>query len=248
MAHREHDVRQTLEQRVSSHPPALRPSLEPHHLATMSAASSRPYRSHRIPACDRCRRRKARCVVDRIGQSCRLCRTHSVSCVPGGVDFVSEDSLRRAISIPAPRFESSTPVPTGSEMNLTSMTVAPVLRPQSEANASDKCAEMSFEARHQPPNTVLYLTKNPSSGPAFSMIVGPVVAEDVRIVEQYITSDSHQTSARLDAVSDDPAKPVLYRFLPRRREGLPGPSAPGKTQREVLEQILGPFARPLVAV
>jgi hypothetical protein len=41
---------------------------------------SRPYRSHKQPACTFCRQRKSRCNADLPGQPCLLCRLHGKQC------------------------------------------------------------------------------------------------------------------------------------------------------------------------
>lgn len=44
------------------------------------STGSRPYRSHKVRACDLCRKRKSRCTVDLPGQSCLLCRIQGAEC------------------------------------------------------------------------------------------------------------------------------------------------------------------------
>lgn len=41
---------------------------------------SRPYRSHRVPACIRCRSRKIRCHIDIPGEPCLSCRERRLKC------------------------------------------------------------------------------------------------------------------------------------------------------------------------
>ncbi|KIW71342.1 hypothetical protein PV04_03523 [Phialophora macrospora] len=42
--------------------------------------TARPYRSHRYPACDRCHKRRSRCVVEVPGQGCIRCYTQRIPC------------------------------------------------------------------------------------------------------------------------------------------------------------------------
>lgn len=42
--------------------------------------TARPYRSHRYPTCDRCHKRRSRCVIEVPGKGCSLCYTHRVPC------------------------------------------------------------------------------------------------------------------------------------------------------------------------
>ena len=48
-----------------------------------SQPGSRPYRSHKLPACTACRHRKGRCHVDDPAQACRFCRHRSLACDHG---------------------------------------------------------------------------------------------------------------------------------------------------------------------
>ena len=76
------------------------------------------------------------------------------------------------------------------------------------------------------------------------MIVGPVIAEDVQLLEKYMTSQNRpgisDRERIYDTVSDNPRDPVIYLSVPRRREGLSSSSQPGEKQKEIFEQILGP--------
>src|SRR4051812_25967239 len=46
---------------------------------------SRPYRSHKYPACDFCRKRKSRCVRSLENRKCVLCQMHGAECTQDGV-------------------------------------------------------------------------------------------------------------------------------------------------------------------
>ena len=46
--------------------------------------------------------------------------------------------------------------------------------------------------------------------------------------------------------SSDPRKPILYTTVSRRRQGMRVGIPPGENQKEILEQILGPFKDDLV--
>ena len=54
--------------------------LGPHMESPAPLEGSRPYRSHKIPACERCRKRKARCTIDLPDQPCLLCRLQGGTC------------------------------------------------------------------------------------------------------------------------------------------------------------------------
>jgi hypothetical protein len=53
---------------------------------SLSPHKSRPYRSHRFPACDFCRRRKSRCTRDVDNRPCLLCRVNGVECTRNGAE------------------------------------------------------------------------------------------------------------------------------------------------------------------
>lgn len=83
-----------------------------------------------------------------------------------------------------------------------------------------------------------------------SMIVGPVVAEDIRILEPYLTNENPRhhggPPGRLSTTSKAPGNPILYLSVPRRRDGLKLAKDPGASQREIMVQILHPFCEELV--
>ncbi|KAE9972090.1 hypothetical protein BLS_004181 [Venturia inaequalis] len=77
-----------------------------------------------------------------------------------------------------------------------------------------------------------------------SIIMNPTMAEDVQVLENYLTSKSLRTSSTsrpYTVVSQGKDDPVVYVTVPRRRQGLRTATDPGRTQREILEQILGPL-------
>ena len=82
-------------------------------------------------------------------------------------------------------------------------------------------------------------------------IVGPVVADDAQIIEQHMPPEGPNkaeltNSHPYNVYSNDPRKPILYTTVARRRRGLRVGTPPGENQKEILEQILGPFKQDLV--
>lgn len=74
------------------------------------------------------------------------------------------------------------------------------------------------------------------------MLLNPTLAEDVGVLEHYLTSHSgtdKQTKQPYVRVSSGSADDVVYLSMPRRRQGLQITSNPGSAQREILEQVLG---------
>jgi hypothetical protein len=82
--------------------------------------------------------------------------------------------------------------------------------------------------------------------------VGPVTAEDVQVIEKYMQTQNSLHNSPHDRmyqmVSDDPQDPVLYLTVPRRRQGLALNNRPGERQREILEQILGPWVDEVISL
>jgi hypothetical protein len=84
-----------------------------------------------------------------------------------------------------------------------------------------------------------------------SLFLTSTMAEDVDILEKYListTKSSNPPSKPYNAKLSTPGNPIVYLKIPRRREGLHSVSHPGKIQREVMEQILGPLKWELIKV
>ncbi|KAI9650760.1 hypothetical protein NHQ30_000785 [Ciborinia camelliae] len=201
----------------------------------------RPYRSHKIPACDRCRKRKLRCEADVSTDPCRICRDQDVDCIRSEGLKIPRSNKRstptsngmgsqRIISIHSPKrprllgLSPSAPPGPGDDLPLSIAGISPE---QSGLQSPDYSRQERADA-------------NAKS----SMIIGPVIAEDVQLLEQYMESQARpRTSIRgrmYDSVSDNPKDPVIYLSVSRRREGLSSSERPGEKQKEILEQILGP--------
>jgi len=75
------------------------------------------------------------------------------------------------------------------------------------------------------------------------MLLNPTMAEDVDVLEHYLTSHStaEQTPKQpyirvANGTSDDS---LVYLSMPRKRQGLQATVNPGGVQREILEHVLG---------
>lgn len=82
-------------------------------------------------------------------------------------------------------------------------------------------------------------------------IVGPVVAEDAQVIENSMPPEPFSQTPKpkshpYNVYSNDPRKPILYTTVSRRRQGVRGGTPPGENQKEILEQVLGPFRDDLV--
>ncbi|OJD35573.1 c6 transcription factor [Diplodia corticola] len=205
---------------------------------------SRPYRSHRVPACDRCRRRKIRCNITATGQPCELCAEKGLSCLFTG----TRTSNARP---PAAHPGRPSPARAGRRSRLENARPSSVSR----ARASDSAvSEGSPTAPRHLRDTSAPSTRNGDravSGPAgeASIVIGPLVAEDVQILQRYLTAEPRtglHSSQPYSVVSNAPGDPMIYLALPRHREGLKLAKDSGRSQREILDQILGPKKQEVV--
>ncbi|RMY85626.1 hypothetical protein D0864_07262 [Hortaea werneckii] len=82
-----------------------------------------------------------------------------------------------------------------------------------------------------------------------SVIMNPTMAEDIEVVEHYLPPEANKDGATTKPYSLVPSaegKPIIYLTVPRRRRGLRTDANPGSTQREILEQILGPLKEAVI--
>ncbi|KAF1362672.1 hypothetical protein EJ07DRAFT_163290 [Lizonia empirigonia] len=81
-------------------------------------------------------------------------------------------------------------------------------------------------------------------------MMNPPMAEDITVLQQYLTSTTTKTtsdheipSRPYSTISTGPGvSPVVYLALPKRRRGLKSALDPGRAQREIIEHVLDPFA------
>ncbi|KAF3935090.1 hypothetical protein ABW19_dt0201795 [Dactylella cylindrospora] len=167
----------------------------------------RPYRSHKVPACARCRQRKIRCKIDLPGQPCLFCREKGVACqIPPS----TSDDTSNGSSNPAKR------------------------RRYDVDSISPPVASIS----------VCSSTSEHSSGKS-AMFVGPAVAEDVEIIQRHmsITPQSQRHNSNATYASEEPGASVVYVTVPKYRRGVQPKNDTGEKQREIIEQIFGPFKK-----
>lgn len=189
-----------------------------------TSPSSRPYRSHKYPACDFCRRRKSRCSQQALNQPCVECVMHRVQCSRSSlpseapVSTIAEKSRKRR------RRSNKAPTPTSRRQSSS----PPV------CTAGDYPPPPSFN-----PNNA---SRNQSTH-----IVGPAMARDAQILEHYM-SPAYNTTASCarpspySVYSHDPRDPVVYMKVPRHRNIAPsGNGTAGFRQYEVMEKILEPL-------
>lgn len=207
---------------------------------------TRPYRSHKVRACDLCRKRKSRCTVDIPGQSCLLCR------VQGAVCHYQDESFDSSISS-APDSRSwsgengTEKVSSGQKRKRSPDIISPPNSDRRVEAPNVHRAQTSANRRASDPGS--RGDEDPQNESVF--IVGPVVADDAQVIEKYMPPERSSKSVEpknhpYNVYSNDPRKPILYQTVSRRRQGVRVGTPPGENQKEILEQVLGPFKHDLV--
>lgn len=201
----------------------------------------RPYRSHKIRACDPCRKHKLRCIVDKPGQACQRCRSRGDSCL-----HVSSNHLRA--SQPVVRPLASLP------QFISPLEADPEGRFQSrQAQQSSQPIPPSASDTDQ----VLYVTSSGEASVATSSsleetksrrpihVLGTSGAFDSQFLEQHLVPDpkSHAGQELISIYSSDKRKPVGFASLLQIQENvIVDPARSNINRRKVIEQILGPNA------
>ncbi|KAJ5095739.1 Transcription factor [Penicillium alfredii] len=205
-------------------------------------AGARPYRSHKVRACDLCRKRKSRCTVDIPGQSCLLCRVQGAEC------HYQEESNADAsvLSVPDPKSWSAGPV-SGQKRKRSDALSNPGPNIPAHQTSNGPSPQNSSSGRRGSDSRRDADDRHNES----VLIVGPMVAEDAQVIEKHMpperSSQSEEPKSHpYNIYSSDPRKPVLYTTISRRRKGVRVGTPPGENQKEILEQILGPFKHDLV--
>ncbi|KAF3199634.1 hypothetical protein TWF679_001253 [Orbilia oligospora] len=185
----------------------------------------RPYRSHKVPACARCRQRKIRCKVDLPNQPCLFCREKGVACQIPAITNSPDDS---------------SPSQPSNSSNTTNTTT-------SSTNAQKR---RRYDAEALSSTTSNLISISQSSGGIdgkSSIIVGPSVAEDVEIVQRHMSiTPQSQSSHRHNSTTyatEDSLGSVVYVTVPKYRRGVTPKLDTGDKQREIVEQIFGPFKK-----
>jgi hypothetical protein len=223
--------------------PTSSPPPKPH--TGIVNAGSRPYRSHKVRACDLCRKRKSRCTVDIPGQSCLLCRVQGADCHyqedPGPEDsqFLDVDTMRPPQSLSGHKRKR--------ESDLISDGIRDSADPSSDTARGSSALHEGREGRNADPRRRKFEDAQDES----VLIVGPVAAEDAQVIEKFMPTELSNKSVEkgkkpYNVYSNDPRKPILYTKVSRRRQGVRLGFPPGENQKEILEHILGPFKQDLV--
>ncbi|EPS36717.1 hypothetical protein H072_9709 [Dactylellina haptotyla CBS 200.50] len=178
----------------------------------------RPYRSHKVPACSRCRQRKIRCKIDLPNQPCLFCREKGVACqIPSASPEDSSNSAPASNGNGTTGFNPAKRRRHDLDVGGPSVSVAAIPIGAAADNSSGKSA----------------------------IIVGPAVAEDVEIIQRHmsITPQSQRHNSNATYASEDPGGSVVYVTIPKYRRGFRPKLDTGDKQREIIEQIFGPFKK-----
>ncbi|KAH7398479.1 fungal-specific transcription factor domain-containing protein [Pyrenochaeta sp. MPI-SDFR-AT-0127] len=184
--------------------------------------NTRPYRSHAIPACDRCKKRKIRCDIDLPGQPCRYCRARQDTC-----KYMHKNNAADVSS-----FQS-----TGQHVRK--------LPKKRRSHILDVQGTTVSSASGHGDNLVSYSSIVGTSPAESTLMMNPHMAEDITVLGQYLSSQAPEGNAiakLYSTISNASGNPIVYLTVPRRRTGLRSAIDPGRTQREIIEQILYPFA------
>lgn len=204
---------------------------------------ARPYRSHKIPACDFCRRRKSRCDRVRLKEPCSLCRTHERECTTAADDVDAVKPRRSAPPRPRPR-KTDRPWVVSSPANTpvaAENSIAPTQDPHGSAFSSNRVENAA--------NTMSPLA---TATGLSSHIIGPALARDAQMLEQFMSprddiAESHVHPNPYSVYSNDPRNPVVYMKVPRQRGAISsGNGTPGFKQCEVIDKILEPLGPSLI--
>lgn len=211
-------------------------------------AGARPYRSHKVRACDLCRKRKSRCTVDIPGQSCLLCRVQGADCHYQD-EAGSEAPIANATAGEWPPEQSMEDMQAGQKRKRASddISLPNPDRPREDVSSNLRRATSVGDGRSSQFKRLG--VEDPQNESVF--IVGPVVADDAQVIEKHMPPERTSKSVEpknhpYNVYSSDPRKPILYTTVSRRRQGMRVGIPPGENQKEILEQILGPFKDDLV--
>lgn len=186
--------------------------------------------------------------MDIPGQSCLLCRVQGAECHyqeestlengTGKSGWSMEQAAGTPIAGRKRKFSPDIPSNTSrSSMDFTSGSIRD-LPPSKSADGSSRRSESRRRAPEDPNNESV-------------LIVGPVVAEDAQVIEKFMPLEPSSATPQpknhpYNVYSSDPRKPILYTTVSRRRQGMRVGIPPGENQKEILEQVLGPFKHDLV--
>lgn len=226
----------------------------------------RPYRSHKVRACDLCRKQKSRCIVDLPGQSCFLCRSKALTC-----QYITDGRERRAseqadkVRMIRPSSGPSTQSARGQVPDrLRSIRTSTDLGPNDTLAGTPPTTTLSTHrsgAEASPQKVRVYGDNSPVIGvdngdPVTRsipleeedlmeslQILGPSGAHDAKFLEQHLCLPTFKRpgSPELKIYSNDSKHPAIYATVPRQHDIMRYLNGADVNQRKILKQILGPF-------
>jgi hypothetical protein len=208
---------------------------------TSETPSARPYRSHKVPACDFCRKRRSRCTQELADQPCLLCRMHGATC-------------SRAPAACPRTIDEHRPTPIAKRRRISKDI------PDQRASSAPLPPETPGPSRHSPPGDrhaptpTPEFTQNNNVSSQSRHIVGPAMARDAQVLERcmssiYNTAVSYARPNPYSVYSDDTRNPVVYMKVPRQRGAVPsGNGTAGWKQFEAMEKVVEPLGPELCAV
>lgn len=209
---------------------------------------SRPYRSHRYPACDICRRRKTRCIRNLNDRACQFCRQHDLGCeVSISNTNANESRTRRVGRSRQTQHPRQSPVtqgpaphePPGFVFDDTLLNTASGMTSPAQPEGADSSQNEDSNLRGD---------AHTHSG----HIIGPVAAPDVQILEQHMSPStalpvSHARPNPYTVYSNDFRNPIVYLKVPRHRvPSSKGNGTAGFRQYECVEKMLEPHGADVV--
>lgn len=210
---------------------------------TAVTANARPYRSHKYPACSFCRRRKSRCTRELDSSCCLLCRLHGLECSQDSLDS-SADGGPTARRPRTARRRRKTQYQTISHHRSNSPSKdSPIAEASNAHCASEETAERQGSILDDDSAPVAVSPENSPSKPS-RHIVGPTVARDVQVLEEYMSPESSRISqTRANKIYlDDPNNPIVYVKIARQRIATSlGNGSAGYKQLETIEKVLEPL-------
>ena len=178
--------------------------------ALQSPLQDRPYRSHKVPACKTCRRRKIRCHVDISGQPCRFCRERDLGCEIGQTkhNLTSNGSAER----PTKRART-----------------ASAARPASDvSNVPD--AGKNAREQFTSPAECSSVMMNPTMAEDVRVLESYFTSSD---------SGDRSFMKPYSRVLHTSGESILYSKVPRPRTKPEKAMTTGRVQRDIMEQVLG---------
>jgi hypothetical protein len=203
----------------------------------------RPYRSHRLRACDLCRRRKLRCIVDLQGHSCALCRVKGLTCqyVLGGEARLPARASRAGRHGRTETASRSVASPARTPRH--SVQDVEEGRLATDGRFTGRSPAVDHDDQREIRSSVSLDGDDDDDAAESLHIIGPNGSHDTKFIEQHLSPPAtmQSNSGLFRIYSDDSRHPAVYTTEPQHhQDGVHRSRGPNLDQRQILEQILGP--------